>query len=658
MMTPRQAAVIVGVAAMVTCSDLTTSAQSTASRSEPASIEAVFVRSLGGGLLDGHFNSPHGIAVDDQSRVFVTDGCYSRVQVFDTDGKFLYKWGTYGDAPGEFRRPWGIALDAAGQVYVTDRASSRIQVFTNGGRFVRAWGSVGSAPGQFRHPEGIAVHRDGTVFVADSYNLRVQVFTAEGRFLRSWGGARSRGDGQFVSPGWKGPGPGPAGIAVSAAGEVYVSDPSNSRVQVFTIEGTFLRKWGPFATPAATANGRRVGTLIGPTGLALEPTGHVLVISSGGGATGMSFNVQRWTPTGEFQRRWGGIGYAPGEFDTPVGIAVDANGNFYVADTGNNRVQKFNRHGGFVTQWGSSGDGWLRGPIDVALDPSGNVYVADGRNSRIQKFAPDGTFLTAWGSPKRTPTGAGHFVFLHSIAVDVDSRVYVSDTVDHRIQVFSHTGQFIRMWGGRGDGSGALEFPRDLDVDRARQGYVLDSRRGADTLEFPGALALDRAGHVYVLDHQRLVRFTTDGRSPGFLKRPADFRATDLAIGGDGNIYFVETSADSGLSRIRIISPAGTEPASWPLPSSGDGKRGGRTRMALDPAGRVFVVDSRQCQVEVFGSNGTYAGRWGSCGFGEGQFGEASGIAVDATGQVFVADYTNNRVHVFQVTRTPGISAF
>jgi DNA-binding beta-propeller fold protein YncE len=360
----------------------------------------------------------------------------------------------------------------------------------------------------------------------------------------------------------------------------------------------------------------------------------VLVLSSRGAVTWDAFSVQRWTPAGEFQRRWGGIGDAPGEFDTPLGVAVDANGNIYVADTGNNRIQKFTSRGGFVTQWGSSGDGWLRGPTDVALDPSGNVYVADERNGRIQKFAPDGTFLTAWGTPKPTPTGARPFGFLHSIAVDVDSRVYVSDLVDHRIQVFSHTGQFIRMWGGRGDGSGALEFPHDLAVDRAGQGYTLDGRRGADTMEFPGPLALDRAGHVYVLDYERLVRFTTDGRNPGFLRRPADFFASDLAIGSDGNIYFIETEPDRGSSRIRIISPAGTELASWPLVSSGDGKLGGRTRMALDPAGRVFVVNWRKCQIEVFGSHGTLLGRWG---------------AVDATGQVFVADYTNNRVHVFQV---------
>ena len=634
--TPRQVAAIAGAAAIVTCSVISASMQANAPTA-PESIDTVFVRSIGGGPFDGHFNSPHGIAVDVRGRVFVTDSGYCRVQVFDADGKFLDKWGTPGDGPGQFRRPWGIALDGAGQVYVTDHANSRIQVFTHDGRFVRAWGSTGTAPGQFRQPEGIAVDRNGIVFVADSVNLRVQVFTAEGRLLRSWG-SKGNGDGQFLRRDWKGDARGPAGIAVSASGDVYVSGPLNSRVQVFTAEGAFLRKWGG------------VGTPIAPTGLALESTGDALVISSEGGTSRNAFSVQRFTPTGEFKRRWGGNGYGPGEFDEPGAVAVDANGNIYVADTGNNRIQKFNSRGGFVTQWGSSGDGWLRGPHDVALDPSGNVYVADGKNRRIQKFAPDGTFLLAWGSPKRPPTGAGYFESPISVAVDVDSRVYVSDLLAHRIQVFTETGKFIRMWGGRGDGSGAVEFPRDLMVDRAAgQGYLLDNRRGADTMEFPGALALDRTGHVYVLDHQRLVRFTTDGMNPGFLKRPTDFFATDLAIARDGNIYLTEADADRRLSRVRVISPAGEELASWSSASRGDGEFFGRPWIALDPTGRVFLVDWRKCRVEVFSPSGTFLGRWGSCGFGEGQFGEASGIAVDATGKVFVADYTNNRVHVFQV---------
>ena len=164
----------------------------------PAAIEAVYVGSIGGGPLKGHFRHPRGIAVDEAGRVFVADN-YCRVQVFDADGGFLYMWGTAGEGPGQFRRPVAIAIDQAGLVYVADAVNARIQVFTREGVFVRAWGSKGSGPGQFRQPEGVAVDRHGHVFVADTFNYRVQVFTADGSFLRTWG-SKGNGDGQFLHP--------------------------------------------------------------------------------------------------------------------------------------------------------------------------------------------------------------------------------------------------------------------------------------------------------------------------------------------------------------------------------------------------------------------------------------------------------------------------
>ena len=105
----------------------------------PAAIEAVYVGSIGGGPLKGHFRFPRGIAVDEAGRVFVADN-YCRVQVFDADGGFLYMWGAAGEGPGQFRQPVAIALDQAGLVYVADALNARIQVFTREGVFVRGVG--------------------------------------------------------------------------------------------------------------------------------------------------------------------------------------------------------------------------------------------------------------------------------------------------------------------------------------------------------------------------------------------------------------------------------------------------------------------------------------------------------------------------------------
>src|SRR5438876_663229 len=90
--------------------------------------------------------------------------------------------------------------------------------------------------------------------------------------------------------------------------------------------------------------------------------------------------------------KWGSQGTGNGQFKNPSYVAVDSSGNVYVADSGNNRIQKFNSDGTFITKWGSTGtaDGQFRGPDGFAIDSSGNVYVADYGNNRIQVFAPKG----------------------------------------------------------------------------------------------------------------------------------------------------------------------------------------------------------------------------------------------------------------------------
>jgi DNA-binding beta-propeller fold protein YncE len=155
-----------------------------------------------------------------------------------------------------------------------------------------------------------------------------------------------------------------------------------------------------------------------------------------------------------------------GQLSDPHDIAVDSEGNVYAADTDNDRIQKFDPNGTFITKWGTSGsgNGQFSWPVGIAIDNSGNVYVADVGNMRLQKFDPNGTFITQWGT---TGSGNGQFSWLSGVAVDNAGNVYVADYGNSRIQKFNPNGAFITKWGTYGSGNGQFIGPWGVAVDNA-----------------------------------------------------------------------------------------------------------------------------------------------------------------------------------------------
>ena len=590
-------------------------------------VEGVYVTSIGGGPDVGHFKYPRGIAVDRTGTVYVADTGYCRIQVFDSHGAFLFTWGTVGDAPGQFRHPSALAVDAAFNVYVADADSNRVQVFTRAGVFLRQWGSTGGGAGQFRGPAGIAVNAEGHVYVADTYNYRIQVFGNDGKFLRTWG-SKGTAPGQFHDPkALGGDGPGPEGIAVDRHGVVYVTDPWNGRVQVFTSDGRYLREWehlakpcGQFNAPAAIALCIR-GYLNAPGGIAVDRNGSVFVVNQGLSSPLHGFFVQKFTANEAFVRMWGTDGFGPGQFEAPAGAAVDQDGNLYVADRGNNRVQKFSADGRFVTQWGSIGDGNLRRPTGIALDAAGNLYVADTANRRVQKFDGTGRFVGKWGVPVGTKYGPGEaaFYFPSRIAVDRAGRLYVDD-MGRPTQIFTSDGKFVGKW----DGSGQHDIGRTFMIDHDDNFFV---ERG-----------------------RKVLRLTPEGRPLQSWK----MSPRDMSVDRHGNIYVTENvpiSRDSSRSSIRVFAAGGRELAKWTATRGPDGRPGHYGGIAVSSDGLVVALDVTHHRVEVFTTTGTLLGRWGSYGFAAAQFDEPIDVAVDGAGRVYVSDYMNNRVQVFQLRR-------
>jgi sugar lactone lactonase YvrE len=166
----------------------------------------------------------------------------------------------------------------------------------------------------------------------------------------------------------------------------------------------------------------------------------------------------------------GGRGSDKGRFDGPTGIAVDSNGNVLVADTNNGRLEKFSPTGTFLSAMGIKGTGYgqLGAPNGIAIDRAGNIYVADASKHVVEKLASDGSVITEWKGP------APGFYGPRRIAIGPDESVYVLDQGRTRIVKFSSDGQVLRTWGSKGNGDGQFDDPTSVVVDTTNKVYVAD----------------------------------------------------------------------------------------------------------------------------------------------------------------------------------------
>src|SRR5439155_829360 len=230
------------------------------------------------------------------------------------------------------------------------------------------------------------------------------------------------------------------------------------------------RNGGPTQTIALEAGSRAINA--GDETVCAAPPVNNLdqrgFVRPGMGATNCSIGAYEFdavlAPCGTFLTAWGLPGSGDGEFNNPYGIAVDASGDVFVADTLNNRIQKFTGAGTFLTKWGmsGSGDGEFNAPFGIGVEASGDSFVADNVNSRIQKFTGAGMFLTKWGIPG---SGDGEFVAPRGVAVDASGNIFAVDNGNSRIQKFTGTGTLLTKWGMDGTGDGQFKSPFGVAVD-------------------------------------------------------------------------------------------------------------------------------------------------------------------------------------------------
>jgi len=286
----------------------------------------------------GQFHSPIGIAVNANDEIYVTDLNNARVQKFTLNGKYLGEFDLPLDSPPrDSCIIGGIAIDNQGLLYLSFMTRHKVAVYNDAGEVAREWGSEGEEDGEFNQPGGVLIRPNGTLLVADQGNHRVQKFTLDGKSLGHWGEFGEE-PGQFG-----GPAPvnsrfaGPHFIARDSQGRLYTTEGILGRVQQFSHDGKPLATWGDKGDQPGGFGGLDTGFeshTFGPIGVFVDRQDRVWVSS-------LNDRVQAFTTEGEFLYGLGGTGSEPGQFIHPHGMAADRHGFFYVADSGNQRIQKF-----------------------------------------------------------------------------------------------------------------------------------------------------------------------------------------------------------------------------------------------------------------------------------------------------------------------------
>ncbi len=466
-------------------------------------------------------------------------------------------------------------------------------------------GMVGQrAGGVLRFPQAVAVGPDGSVYVADQYSHAIQVFAPDGTFRRELGSS-GKGPGGLSSVG---------AVAVAADGSVYVADGAD-RIDRFAADGTLLDSWGESGSGVGEFRfGAGGGNDSGAGGGIAVAGGMVYVADT------RNDRVQRFAADGSQAR----MIIPKGRLFRPQGIAV-VGSRLIVADDDHHRLAVFDTGGRFIRTIGS-GPGpqpnQLRNPYDVAADPKGRLYVADNSNHRVVRYGPSPTYVyrARWGS---FGSAAGQLQYPRGIAADAQGNSYVADPGNNRVDVFDIGGAPLRTLGSSGRVAGQFIAPLGIGADASGVRAVADSV----------------AGRVQLLNPDGSIAAVYGSPAPGPTLLPDPVA---VAFDGAGLAYVV----DQRRSRVIVFDRAGTIVRTIGSRGSGPGKLLSPSAIALDAAGTVYVADTGNGRVARFTSSGGYLGSGGSLS-------SIRGIAVPPDGsRIYVSDAGTN--HIYVLTPTGG----
>jgi sugar lactone lactonase YvrE len=564
------------------------------------------------------FNDPYGVAVDPLDNVYVVQG----------DGMIrkITSAGVVTTLAGWGNTSWlyGVAVDAAGNIYVADYGGNKIRKVSPAGvvTIVAGSGNSGSSDGigaaaSFDSPFGVAVDASGSLYVADySEKIRKIVFTMVPDSAPSFSNQPVNqtqpvgGDAYFSASGTTGI-PVPTlqwqisrdngvtwsdlssgslyagvtsdtlaitGMPLTLSGSKYRCAATNQVDTAFSQAATLMLYPAAIVTTFAgtgytgSADGTGTGASFAfPYGVAVDAAGYVYVADT------YNNEIRKVSPAGIVTtlagRTIGGSADGTGtaaSFGRPPGVAVDAAGRVYVADSDNNKIRKISPAGVVTTLAGSGAAGSKDGmgtaasfnaPSAVAVDASGNVYVADSYNDKIRKISPAGAVTTLAGSGSEGAVDgmgtAASFKGPNGVTVDASGNIYVADANNDRIRKIGPGGAVTTLAGSGSQGA-------------------IDGTGTAARFYFPSGVAMDASGNVYVADcfNSRIRKISPTGA----VTTPAGVNSIDpnagfsnpssLAVDAAGNVYV----ADPAVNKVRKITMPLPQPRAavmtWPAPAS------------------------------------------------------------------------------------------
>ena len=485
----------------------------------------------------------------------------------------------------------------------------------------------------------------------------------------------------------------PSGMALDAAGNLFIADSGNNRIRkitaagiISTVAGNGTSGYGGDGGPATSAQLDR------PSDVAVDSAGNLYI------ACPLSNRIRKVTTAGIISTfagngvdGYGGDGgpATAAQLYYPSGVAVDSAGNLFIADSGNNRIRKVwtvgiistlagNGSSGYSGDAGSAAAAQLNYPIMVAVDSADNLYISDNENNRIRKVTTAGIISTvagigSWGySGDGAPATAARLATPHGVAVDSAGNFYIADYYNNRIRKVTTAGIISTVAGNgarsfSGDGgpaaSAQLDHPLGVAVDSAGSLYITDSYNNrirkvttmgiisavagggngglgdggpaaSAKLSHPVGVAVDSVGDLYVSDSDncRIRKITT----AGIISTVAGNSTSILVPGGeDGGSYtFCFYDGDGGTATSAHLNHP--------------------TGVAVDSAGNLYIADTNNNRIRkvttagiisTVAGNGTYFGGGGDGGPAtSAQLSNPSSVAIHSEGNLYIADTYNNRI--------------